>query len=71
MPEGTYHNLKAIRRQVLMNDGIGFIEVGEECKVWLPAEVPVVISVEDEIQIAERMLWRFRTGGAGGGRFFQ
>lgn len=60
MPHPVYFKLSTIRRTVLENDGIGFVEVGEKCKEILKARPATCFSLEDEIQIADRLICRFR-----------
>lgn len=60
MPEAVYFNLLPIRKRVLENEGIGFLSIGEKCKEILEAKSPIVFNREDEIQIADRLICRFR-----------
>lgn len=60
MPGGTWDRAGHIRREVMKNDGLGFIEVGEKCEVQLEAKPRVLYSVEDKIQISERLIMRFK-----------
>lgn len=60
MPRGTWDRVGHIRREVMKNDGLGFIEVGEKCEVQIEAKHRVLYSVEDKIQISERLIMRFK-----------
>lgn len=60
MPNPVYFKLSTIRKKVLENDGIGFIGVGEKCTELLKARRAVNFSLEDEIQIADRLICRYR-----------
>ncbi len=60
MPEPVYRKLPAIRVKVMMYDGIGFITVGEQCKVRIEAKPSLTFNLEDEIQIVDRLICRYR-----------
>ncbi len=63
MPEPFFYNkLDRIRREVMEQDGIGFLQVGEECKEMIKARPAVHFSIEDKIQISDRMICKFRKG---------
>jgi len=61
MPEYAYFNLTGIKHEALEIAGIGFLDVGKDsCTERVKAKNPVVVSVEDEYQIADRLMCRFR-----------
>ena len=62
MPEGVYNNLPHIRKEVLRNEGLGFLEVGEKgvVDVRLEAKHRVRYSIEDKVQIVERLIMRLK-----------
>jgi len=60
MPEGVYDGLPHIRREVMKYDEIGFIEVGETCRVRIEAVRRRGYSIEEEAQISERLIMRFK-----------
>ncbi len=60
MPKGAFVGLKPIRYHVVRNDGIGLIEVSDKCTVLLAANPALVFNIEEEAQISERLIARFR-----------
>ena len=60
MPKGVYANLPAIRIKVMRQDGIGFIAVDHKCTVILEAQKAIVFSLEEEIQIADRLICGYK-----------
>ncbi len=60
MPVGTWDSVGHIRREVLKIDGLGFIEVGDGCAVRAEARRPRYYSIEEEAQISERLIMRFK-----------
>ncbi len=68
MPEPGYFNIPGIQQEVLENMGIGFLSVSKKgCKEYKKATKPIVVSLEDEIQIAERLIFRTQVVSAEGG----
>lgn len=60
MPKGSFVKLKAIRHHVVRHDGIGLLEVSDKCTVLLAARPALTFSIEEEAQISERLICRFR-----------
>lgn len=63
MPEPRYFNLSGLQTEVLRNMGIGFLSVNKKgCDEYIKAKKSVNVSLEDEIQIADRLICRFKGG---------
>ncbi len=58
MPKGSFVNLKPIRYSAVQRDGIGLLEVSEECTELLVAKPALTFSIEEEAQISERLICR-------------
>lgn len=68
MPTSSYFNIPGIQREVLENMGIGVLSVSKRgCKEYIKASKPIVVNIEDEIQIAERLMFKGAAVSAEGG----
>lgn len=66
MPEYAYFNLSGVKMKAMRIAGIGFLDVGKDgCEERLKAKKPGVVSIEEEFQIAERLISGYRAGGVG------
>lgn len=65
MPQEVFSGMKHIRKEVMRNDGIGFLSVSERfgvghVDVEIKARPRIRYSLEEKVQIVERLIMKFK-----------